>query len=238
MNRLTDIQAGRAETRTFMEALAVNIPELIRTTFPEYQAIGYDPSAGITRRMALSAHALRVQYGDAIFDELLSHLSDTMRGIACYGIAQQVEDFESALIRIYSLANDSHFGVREWAWLALRPHFLIDIDRSLQLLSVWAQDESHYIRRFASEISRPRGVWCSHSEILKKDPSRALALLELLKADTERYVQRSVGNWLNDASKENPAWVVALCERWRAESPTHATQKIITHGLRTLRRMQ
>jgi len=238
MNRLADIQAGHAETRTLMDALALDIPALIRTAFPDYQAIGYDPSAGITRRMALSAHALRVQYGNAVFDELLLHRSDTMRGIVCYGIAQQCEDFETALMRIYPLANDAHVGVREWAWLALRPHFLGDVDRSLQLLDVWARDTSSYIRRFASEISRPRGVWCAHSELLKKDPSRALPLLEILRADTERYVQRSVGNWLNDASKDNPTFVVALCEQWHAESRTIATQKIIAHGLRTLRRMK
>ena len=49
-------------------------------------------------------------------------------------------------------------------------------------------------------------------------------------------MQNAVANWLNDASKSRPELVIALTERWSAESPTKATAYIVRRALRTLRR--
>lgn len=65
-------------------------------------------------------------------------------------------------------------------------------------------------------------------------PELALPILEPLKADEAKYVQNSIGNWLNDASKTQPKFVIELCRRWEVESDTKETNYIIKKALRTL----
>jgi 3-methyladenine DNA glycosylase AlkC len=124
------------------------------------------------------------------------------------------------------LADDPHFGVREWAWLALRADIVAAPLQALEYLQPWTQEASPYLRRFACEALRPRGVWATHVALFKQHPEHALPLLEALADDPERYVQDSVGNWLNDAGKTQPQWLRALCARWQYEHHSDANAYI------------
>jgi 3-methyladenine DNA glycosylase AlkC len=110
----------------------------------------------------------------------------------------------------------------------------VDLEKSIAILAEWTSSEDENIRRFATEATRPRGVWCEHIEPLKQNPALALSILEPLKSDPVKYVQDSVGNWLNDASKTRPDFVKMLCERWERESETKETKYIIKKALRTI----
>ena len=94
--------------------------------------------------------------------------------------------------------------------MAVRPHLAPRLDEAIRALRPWTSEPSERIRRFASESLRPRGVWARHIPALKKEPERGLPLLEPLRADSSRYVQDSVANWINDAAKTQPAWQGAL----------------------------
>jgi len=131
-------------------------------------------------------------------------------------------------------ADDRHFAVREWAWLSLRPHVIGELQAALAQLPEWSADSSHNVRRFASEVTRPRGVWSGHIPELKAAPHLGMPVIEPLFADPSRYVQDSVGNWLNDASRTQPAWVLGVCDGMATES--QATERIRLRALRTIGR--
>lgn len=238
--RLAQLNAG-AEAATLTECLAVDFAVLMGTILPE---IGDDAlveirdsaSTGILRRMSLTANVIADRLGPATLERLGRHRSDTGRGWACFMIGNAGDmDLSARLAAIRPYADDPHFGVREWSWMAVRPHLVADLERAIALLTDWATDPSERVRRFASEAIRPRGVWCAHIGVLKQQPEIALPVLERLRADPSAYVQDSLANWLNDASKDRPDWVQALCARWSAESSSPDTARICKRALRSIR---
>lgn len=170
----------------------------------------------------------------ALFKIMATHNADLIRCWATYMIGKnEALDITKTLEQVQSFAADPHFGVREICWMAVRPKIARHLEESIALLAKWTSNPDGNIRRFASESTRPRGVWCAHIDTLKQKPELALPILEPLKSDPEKYVQDSVGNWLNDAGKTQAEFVQSLCKRWETESNTKATQYIIKKALRS-----
>jgi 3-methyladenine DNA glycosylase AlkC len=236
---LADLNAGTREAANLAEGLAVDHAALMAVAVPDVPpeaaarlTVG-KPS--ITERMRIAGELVLEHVGLGGLDALLAHESDTVRGWAAYaiGLAPGLSLAERlALGR--PLANDAHFGVREWAWMPLRPHIAADVGRAIRLLEPWVHEESAYLRRFAVEATRPRGVWCEHIAELKEDPRPGLPLLKPLRADPERYVQDSVSNWLNDAARSQPDWVRDLVEGWADGCDDRNTLRICRRAVRSL----
>lgn len=169
-----------------------------------------------------------------LFQQLATHQSDSVRCWAAYIVGIDKSDLEQKLLNIRSFANDSHFGVREIAWMAVRESVSDQLEASIQLLHDWIVDPEINIRRFAIELTRPRGVWAKHITKLKDNPEIAISLLEPVKADASKYVQDSVSNWLNDAAKSKPEWVVQVCQEWLAVSDTPETKRIAKRAQRSI----
>ncbi|AVG39689.1 DNA alkylation repair protein [Achromobacter insolitus] len=237
--RLAQLNAGEP-ARNLTECLAVDFAELLRAAAPglgprSIAALRAQAGAGISKRMVLAARILLEGLGPDVFRQLRDHRSDTVRGWACFMVGAMPDlTLKQRLGLIRPLADDAHFGVREWAWLAVRPQLAAELDAAVELLQPWTAEASERLRRYASESLRPRGVWCAHIAVLKADPGRALPLLEPLRADPSAYVQDSVANWLNDASKDQPAWVRDVCARWSAGKPAEATARICKRALRSI----
>lgn len=233
---LAALNAGTAETLTLPEALAVDFAALMAACLPGVDAAPLRAAAGegVTRRMALAARLALDALGGAALVELAAHASDTVRGWGAYAVGLCPHlTLEERLVMIRPLADDPHFGVREWAWLGLRAHIAAEPLLALELLAPWTAEASPFLRRFASEATRPRGVWCAHVAALRADPAQGLAVLEPLHADPQRYVQDSVANWLNDAAKDHPDWVRAQCARWSVGGGK-ATAYIVKRASRNL----
>lgn len=250
LDLLGQLNRGETEALTVAEWLVVDQPFLFAQVL---EALKIENLKEVDRAFALkdrgvmdqmrgmSELLLEVLRGrddrGTLFEVLANFPSDTVRSWAGYVVGMDESlVLDEKMKRMRRFANDHNMNVRETAWMALRPDLLRDLARSWPLLILWAKDEKAPIRRCAIEAVRPRGVWCSHSPVLRAHPEKALSLLELVKSDPDNYVQRSVANWLNDASKDHPDWVKEVCEKWIAESGSGNTQWIVHHALRTLRK--
>ena len=192
------------------------------------------------KRNAAVASALHAGLGstravERAFKDLRRHPSDVIRSWACELVATHAPwSLADKLDRIRPLAADTNMGVRECAWMAVREDIATQLSDAIRLLESFVREADPNLRRFATEATRPRGVWCRHIHALRDDPALGLPLLEPVRSDPARYVQNSVANWLNDASKSQADWVQQLCRRWENESPTPETAWICRRALRTL----
>jgi 3-methyladenine DNA glycosylase AlkC len=87
-------------------------------------------------------------------------------------------------------------------------------DETLARLEVWATDPNYHVRRLVSEGTRPKLPW---AKAINLDPLVPLRFLDVLYADSTRFVTRSVANHLNDIAKFAPDVVVDRLSRWQSE---------------------
>ena len=143
--------------------------------------------------------------------------------VAQYGL----DHFEESMRFQYELTKRSSAEGSIRAFLERYP------ERTYERLMEWASDRSMHVRRLVSEGTRPRLPWASRLRAFQDDPAPVVRLLELLKDDPERYVQRSVANNLNDIAKDHPNLAVEVCKRWSIDA-TPDQKWIVRHALRSL----
>jgi 3-methyladenine DNA glycosylase AlkC len=249
-NILEALNAGEIASANLVEWLAIDPLLLLDNLLKQTKRKDYfrTISAEINQLTKRTINTVNETIGTTILkltqqhkdDELINlisrHPSDAVRCWAAYTIGKNDRlTISEKLKKIEPFATDDHFGVREIAWMAARPTIAENLDKSITVLSKWSHSTNHYMRRFASEATRPRGVWCSHIETLKTNPEIGLPVLEPLKSDPEKYVQDSVANWLNDAGKSKPEFVIKVCRCWKKISKTKETAYIIKKGCRSMK---
>ncbi|UUC44346.1 DNA alkylation repair protein [Flavobacterium cerinum] len=217
--------------------IALNRKEYLNDILTDIANLKKQTVTQINEMIGVSLLTQSYIYNDTgLFEKLSVHPSDTVRCWATYFIGKSDRPLAEKLERMQPFAADNHFGVREISWIALRADITENLEQAIVLLTPWTLSDNEYIRRFASESIRPRGVWCKHIEALKETPETGSNILEPLKSDSSKYVRDSVANWLNDASKTRPDFVVNLCKKWEKESPTKETAYIIKRALRSINR--
>jgi len=131
-----------------------------------------------------------------------------------------------------SMKNLEHFTQNCSSEFAIREFISNYPTKTIKQLKLWTKSKSLHTRRLASEGSRPLLPWASVLHIFKDNPKEVLDILELLKFDKERYVQKSVANSLNDISKNHPNLVIKFAKENIGK--TKSLDYIISHGCRTL----
>lgn len=246
---LQALNAGAIPTANLNEFLAIDLGQLAPAVA---RSVGLDArherlqdtlamlgSFKPMKRHGLVSHALYDMTAehpdpDGVAQRLATHTSDVARGWACDWVRYSSWRLARQLQAQVRFAADPHFGVREMAWAAVRDVVIADLDSAIVQLQEWVRDSDPNLRRFASELTRPRGVWCAPIKALQALPQLGLPLLEPLRADPSPYVQNSVANWLNDASKTQGPWVESVCTRWLEESPCEPTRRIVQRARRTI----
>ena len=123
--------------------------------------------------------------------------------------------------------------IRNTAEYAIRPFIKQYPEKTMKRMERWSKDENKHIRRLASEGARPRLPWAQKLDQFIINPNPILPVLNNLKDDTSKYVQKSVANCLNDILKDNPSIAKEVIQKWNADA-TKERKWIIKHALRNL----
>lgn len=118
---------------------------------------------------------------------------------------------------------------------AIRPFIEKYPEQTMARMETWSMGSNKHIRRLSSEGGRPRLPWATKLQMFIDDPNPLLPILENLKDDPSKYVQKSVANCLNDILKDNPEIAKNMIKKW-SENPTEERVWIIKHALRNLRK--
>jgi len=243
------LNRGLDETVNLMEWLVVDFAQLAATVFAEAQ---YGPhgenilrqlsemsAGGVTKKLILIGAAIARELRDPshpLLEQLSTHRSDVVRQWAAYAVnAFPGLNLSERLNATRRFAADHNMTVREAAWMAFRPHVVVDLKTAIGELGAWVHAAEPNVRRFAIEVTRPRSVWGAHIRDLKLRPQIGHRLLVPVKSDPSKYVRTAVANWLNDASKTRPDWVASVCAEW-AHSATEHTLWIIRRATRSMPR--
>ena len=148
-------------------------------------------------------------------------------------IAKVVEKYGQSAFKL-SMKAIEEITKRSTGEYAIRPFLLNQQDKTMKQISQWSKHENSHVRRLASEGIRPRLPWASKLDAFIQDPSSIIPVLNNLKADKSKYVQKSVANCINDILKDNMALGIKLIENWMQPTCADETKWIIKHAIRRL----
>lgn len=182
------------------------------------------------RHIALQLHAfIPLSYKKQL--EILKTTSQDFTGLEAMIFQDFVEVFgldevEESLnaLEVFTIDSSSEFAIRA---------FILKYEtQTMKQMKLWTQSSNEHLRRLACEGCRPRLPWAVALPRFKQDPTMVLEIIELLKNDKSKYVQKSVANNLNDISKDNPHFVIEFVKNNLGVSKE--LDWICKHGARTL----
>lgn len=147
-------------------------------------------------------------------------------------VAQRAVEGERADVEL-GLSSMADLTGRLTAEFALRYFLLADAPATVSAAMRWTGSSDPAVRRLATEGTRPRLPWAKRVPLLLTEPETTLPILFALRADPDEVVRRSVGNHLNDISRDHPDLAVRCAEEWLRD-PADTTPAVVRRGLRTL----
>lgn len=153
-----------------------------------------------------------------------SWLFPAARYVEKYGLSHQKASL--AFIKELTKRFTGEWAIR--SYLATAPKIVT------KELMRWSKDKNVHVRRLASEGMRIYLPWAKQSLVCLEEWEAYKIILTNLKDDPSRFVQRSVGNNLNDLYRYDAKYAKEIIEEWQQEELSPATAWIIKHGQRSL----
>jgi 3-methyladenine DNA glycosylase AlkC len=107
---------------------------------------------------------------------------------------------------------------------------------TMRAMIKWSKDENVHVRRLASEGVRISLPWSKKLYVAIDEFENYKKILTNLKNDTSKFVQKSVGNNINDLYKEFPEKANEIIAEWEKDEVSKETLWIINHGLRSAKK--
>jgi len=114
----------------------------------------------------------------------------------------------------------------------IRPFLETYPEKTLEEMENWSLDPNVHVRRLSSEGLRARLPWAKKLDQVIENPKPIIVILENLKDDDSKFVQKSVANNLNDILKDNYEFGMEVLEKW-SKGATPNRKWIIRHALRS-----
>lgn len=148
--------------------------------------------------------------------------------IAKYVEKYGLDYFDESMIALKEITkrNTSEYAVRPF----IEKHF----NKTIKILKQWSVDPNKHVRRLSSEGIRPRLPWAKKLDIFIENPEPIIPILNNLKDDKSKYIQKSVANCINDILKDNFETGKKIIENWSDGEMGKERKWIIKHALRNL----
>ncbi len=176
----------------------------------------------------------------SLFKKILGEELQTTEGMFIYGwwlwpVGRYVQrnglkDYNASMNFIYELTK------RFTGEFAIRTLLEVYPQKTIRTMVKWSKDKNVHVRRLASEGVRIKLPWAKKLTVALDELEAFKKILTNLKHDKEKFVQKSVGNNLNDLMKEAPDLANQIIEEWKKDNPSKETLWIIKHGTRSLRK--
>lgn len=116
----------------------------------------------------------------------------------------------------------------------IRPFIETYPEKTLSVMEGWSKNSNPHIRRLSCEGCRPRLPWAKKLDRFISNPQAIIPILNNLKDDKSKYVQKSVANSINDILKDNRKIGMQIIEDWKQGNISKERKWIIKHSLRNL----
>ncbi len=137
-----------------------------------------------------------------------------------------LEDVEASMRFI------KEFTKRQTGEYAIRPILIEHTERTMHKMLEWSRDENVHVRRLSSEGLRLYLPWTKRTTVALEYIELFTQILTNLKDDPSKFIQKSIGNNLNDLYKYDPALADGIISKWEDEGLSDSAKWIIKYGRR------